>query len=198
MAEQSLKDKTVKGVAWSGIDNISRYAVSFVVGIVLARLLSPEDYGLLGIIGAIIAVCNALIEGGFGAALLRKKDATEDDYNTVFICNFFVSLALYLILFFGAPFIAKFFGRYELVALTRVTSFSMVFGALSFVQQMRLTKRIDFKTQTKITLISVISSGIIGIGMALMGLGVWALVAQNLSAQILNTTFLWINNRISM
>ena len=109
MAEQGLKDKTVRGVGWSSIDNVAQYAVSFVVSIVLARLLSPEDYGLLGIIAIFTAVCTALINGGFGTALIRKKDATDDDYNTAFIVNIGMSLLLYAVIFFCAPFIARFF-----------------------------------------------------------------------------------------
>ena len=87
MAKQSLKDKTVKGVAWSGIDNIARTGVTFVVSIVLARLLSPDDYGLIGIITIFTAVCTVIVNGGFTTALIRKKDATDDDYNTAFIVN---------------------------------------------------------------------------------------------------------------
>ena len=195
MAEQSLKDKTVKGTIWSGIDNIAQMGVSFVVSIVLARLLTPDDYGLIGIITIFTAVCTALINGGFTSALIRKKDVTEDDYNTVFITNLGMSLILYVIIFFSAPLIANFFGRDELVALTRVVSLGMIIGALALVQQTRLTKRIDFKTQTKITLIASVSSGVIGIVMALAGCGVWSLVAQSLSAQLLRTVFLWIYNK---
>ena len=195
MAEQSLKDKTVKGVGWSAIDNVSRYSISFIVGIVLARLLSPEDYGLIGIIAIFTNVCNALIEGGMGAALIRKKETTEDDYNTVFIVNLVVSLFLYLGIFFCSPLIASFFGREELIALTRVSSITLILGALSLVQLMRLTKKIDFKSQTKITLISSLCSGVIGIAMAFLGYGVWSLVAQSLSSQVLRTIFLWIYNK---
>ena len=167
MAEQSLKDKTVKGVGWSAIDNVAQYAVSFIVSIVLARLLSPEDYGLLGIIAIFTAVCQALINGGFTSALIRKKNATDDDYNTVFISNLGMSLMLYAVIYICAPVIARFFERVELVSLTRVSSVGMIIGALALVQQTRLTKRIDFKTQTKITLIASVSSGVIGITMAL-------------------------------
>ena len=194
MSEQSLKDKTVKGVAWSGIDNVAQYVMTFVVGIVLARLLTPDDYGLLGIIGIFTAVCAALINGGFANALIRKKDVTDDDYNTAFIVNFGMSLLLYAIIYFCSPFIAEFFGRNELVSLTRVSSIGIIIGALAIVQQTRLTKRIDFKTQTKITLIASISSGVIGIVMALMGYGVWSLVAQQLSSQLIRTLFLWLFN----
>lgn len=195
MAEQSLKDKTVRGVGWSAIDNVTQHAVSFVVSIVLARLLSPEDYGLLGIIAIFTAICTALINGGFGTALIRKKDATDDDYNTAFIVNIGMSLLLYAVIFFCAPFIARFFDRTELVSLTRISSLGMIIGALALVQQTRLTKRIDFKTQTKITLIASIASGVIGIVMAATGFGVWALVAQSLSSQLLRTILLWFFNK---
>lgn len=191
MAEQGLKDKTVKGVGWSAIDNVSQYAVSFIVSIVLARLLSPDDYGLLGIIAIFTAVCTAIINGGFTNALIRKKEVTDDDYNTVFIVNVGVSLILYAIIFLCSPLIANFFGREELVSLTRVSSLGIVLGALAIVQQTRLTKQIDFKTQTKITIIASVISGIVGISMALFGCGVWSLVAQNLLSQGLRTALLW-------
>lgn len=194
MAE-SLKNKTVKGVAWSGIDNVVQMGVTFVVSIVLARLLSPDDYGLLGLIAVFTAVCQALINGGFTTALIRKKDATDDDYNTVFISNLGMSLLLYAIIYFCSPAIANFFERQELVALTRVSSLGMIIGALALVQQTRLTKRIDFKTQTKITIIASVTSGVIGIGMALLDFGVWALVAQQLSSQGLRTILLWSFNK---
>lgn len=194
MAEQSLKDKTVKGVGWSAIDNVAQYAVSFVVSIVLARLLSPDEYGLIGIVGIFTAVCTTLINGGFGSALIRKKDASDDDFNTAFIVNLGMSVLLYVIIYFCSPLIAAFFEREELVALTRVSSLGMIIGALALVQQTRLTKRIDFKTQTKITLVASICSGIVGILMAALGCGVWSLVAQALSSQLLRTILLWLFN----
>ena len=195
MAEQSLKDKTVKGTFWSGIDNVAQMGVSFVVSIVLARLLSPDDYGLLGLIAVFTAVCTALINGGFSSALIRKKEASEDDYSTAFIVNLGLSILLYAVIFLCAPAIANFFGRQELVSLTRVSSLGMIIGALAIVQQTRLTKRIDFKTQTKVTLIASILSGIVGIVMAFLGFGVWSLVAQQLSSQTLRTVLLWIFNK---
>ena len=109
MAEQNLKDKTVKGVAWSGIDNVAQYAVTFVVGIILARLLSPDDYGLIGLITIVTVVCTTLINGGFSTALIRKNNATDVDYSTAFIVNLGMSLLLYIIIFFCSPFIAVFF-----------------------------------------------------------------------------------------
>ena len=195
MADQSLKDKTVKGVAWSGIDNLAQYAVSFIVSIVLARLLSPDDYGLLGIIAIFTNVCNALIDGGVTSALIRKKNATEKDYNTMFILNMVMSFLLYAIIFICSPLIANFFGREELVLLTRVSSLGMVIGAFSLVPNTQLTKRLDFKTQTKITIVGSIVSGVMGITLAFAGFGVWALVAQGLAFQSLRTLLLWFYNR---
>lgn len=195
MAEQSLKDRTVKGTFWSAIDSVANYAVGFIISIVLARLLAPDDYGLIGIVAIFTSICNTIINAGFSNALIRKKDASDDDYNTVFIINLGLSILLYVLLFFTAPLIAKFFQRTELVDLIRVATLTMIIGALALVQQTRLTKRIDFKTQTKISLISHIISGVIGILMALYGFGVWALVGQSISSQGLKTVLLWFYNK---
>ena len=195
MPEESIKNKTVKGVAWSGIDNVVQTGVTFVVSIVLARLLSPDDYGLIGIVTIFTAVCTVIINGGFTTALIRKKDASDEDYNTAFIVNLVLSILLYAIIFFCSPLIADFFHREELVTLTQVSSLGMIIGALALVQQTRLTKRIDFKTQAKITLVASICSGVIGIVMAAIGFGVWALVGQSLSSQLLRTVLLWFYNK---
>jgi len=195
MAEQSLKDKTVTGTVWSGIDNVVQFGVTFLVSIVLARLLSPDDYGLIGIVGIFTAICQTLINAGFASALIRKKDTSDDDYNTAFIVNLGLSLFLYIIIFLCSPWIAEFFKRQELTGLVRVSSLGIIIGALAIVQQTRLTKRIDFKTQTKITLIASVTSGVVGIIMALMKCGVWSLVAQQLSSNMLRTILLWIYNK---
>lgn len=195
MEEQGLKDKTVKGVGWSAIDNVAQYAVSFIVSIVLARLLTPDDYGLLGIIAVFTAVCTAIIDGGFSSALIRKKHATGEDFNTIFLINMVMSVLLYIVIFVSSPLIARFFGREELILLTRVSSLGIIIGAFSIVQQTILTKRIDFKTQTKITVIASIVSGVVGIVMAVLGCGVWSLVAQGLVSQGLRTILLWVFNK---
>lgn len=195
MVEESLKEKTVKGVAWSGIDNIAQFGVTFVVSIVLARLLSPDDYGLIGIVTIFTAVCNTIVNGGFSFALIRKQNTTDDDYNTAFIVNLGLSVFLYAIIFVGSPVIASFFCRNELVELTRIASLGVIIGALALVQQTRLTKRIDFKTQTRITIVASLASGVIGIVMAFYGFGVWALVFQGLSSQLIRAVLLWHYNR---
>lgn len=190
-----LKSQTISSVGWSAINNMANHLVTFVVGIVLARLLSPDDFGLLGLTAIFTVVCEALINGGFSAALVRKVDASVEDYATVFAVNFVNALILYAVIFFCAPQIAVFFGREELSALIRVASFGMVIGSISIVQMARVTKQLNFKLQAKISFISSFTSGVVGISMAVMGLGVWSLIIQKLSYTTLMTTLLCIANR---
>lgn len=195
MPEESLRSRTIKGVAWSGIDNVTRFGVTFVVSIVLARLLTPDDYGLIGITAIFTAICQTLVNAGFTNALIRKKNATDDDYNTAFIVNLALSILLYMAIFISAPFIADFFRRQELTDLIRVLSLGIIVDALAMVQQTRLTKRIDFRSQTRITIIASVASGCAGIFLALYGFGVWALVSQQLLSQIIRTSLLWKVNK---
>lgn len=169
--------------------------ITFIVGIVLARLLTPSEYGLIGITTIFVSVLDAIVDSGFSQALIRKKDATKDDYNTMFITNMVLSVLMFLALFFSAPAIARFFNRPELVSLNRVMGSVLIINALSITQYTVLTKRIDFKTKTKASVFSAVLSGIIGISMAFMGFGVWALVGQQLSKQFINTICLWILNK---
>ena len=195
MAEQNLKDKTVKGVGWSAADSILGHGITFIVGLVLARLLSPSEYGLIGIVTIFITVFNAIIDSGFSQAVIRKADADNDDYNTMFITNMVLSVIMFFILFLCAPAIAHFFKRPELVSLTRVMGVVLIINALSITQNTVLTKRIDFKTKTKASLIAAVISGVVGIAMAFMGYGVWALVGQQITKQLANTICLWVFNR---
>lgn len=195
MAEQSLKDKTIRGTAWSAIESILRYGVSFVVGIVLARLLGPDEYGLIGILTIFITIFEIIVNGGFISALIRKKNASEIDYCTVFYTNFVLSFLMAAILFVGAGPIARLFEREELRPLMQVMSSIVIINALALVQKARLTKALDFKTQTKVSVIAAIVSGVVGILMAYNGYGVWSLVAQQLSNASLNTLLFWILNR---
>ena len=195
MAEQSLKDKTIKGVGWSAADAFLGQGVTFIVGLVLARLLSPDEYGLIGICLIFTTVLNGIVDSGFSNALIRKKDVTDKDYNTMFLTNMVISIVLYVLLFISAPLVSDFFHREELVALVRATGLVLFFNALSITQVTILTKKIDFKTKTKASLVSAIISGAIGIAMAFMGYGVWALVAQQLSKQLVYTLCLWSLNK---
>ena len=195
MAEKGLKDKTVKGTFWSAADAFLGQGVMFVVGLVLARLLSPEEYGLIGIVLIFTTVMLGVVDSGFSNSLIRKKEVTDDDYCTLFYFNLAVSIAMFALLFWGAPWIARFFERPQLVALVRVMGLLLIIQALSIVQMTILSRKIDFKTKTKASIISSISSGATGIGMAFMGYGVWSLVAQQLTRQLLYTGCLWMYNK---
>lgn len=189
---QSLKEKTIKGVSWSFVDNIVCQGITFIVGLILANLLTPEEYGLVGIIAIFIAVFNSIVDSGFSNALIRKNNAKDIDFNTVFIANMVLSIILFFALFGAASYIADFFNQPQLLSLTQVMSCVVIINAFAIIQRTILVKRIDFKTQTKVSLISSTVSGVVGVGMALAGYGVWSLVGQQISRQLLNTLFLWI------
>ena len=195
MQQESLKNKTIKGVGWSAADALLGQGVTFIVGLVLARLLSPDEYGLIGICLIFTTVLNGIVDSGFSNALIRKKEVTDEDYNTMFTTNMAISIVLYVLLFISAPLVSNFFHRIELTALVRVTGLILFLNALSITQVTILTKNIDFKTKTKASLVSAIISGVIGIVMAFMGYGVWSLVAQQLSKQLLYTLCLWVLNK---
>lgn len=195
MSEQGLKDKTVKGVGWSAADAFLGRGITFLVGIVLARLLTPSEYGLIGIATIFISVLDTIVDSGFSQAIIRKKDANNEDYNTMFITNMVLSVLMFAVLFFCAPVIAKFFNRIELVSLTRVMGVVIIINAFSITQNTLLIKRIDFKTKAKASVIASLLSGLLGIAMAFMGFGVWALVGQQLSKQLINTICLWVFNK---
>ncbi len=191
----SLKKKTIKGTFWSATDAFLGQGVTFIVGIVLARLLSPAEYGLIGICTIFITILSGVVDSGFSTALIRRKDVTNEDYNTMFITNMVMSIILFLCLYACAPLISYFFERSELVSILRVVGLLLIIQATSITQVTILTKRIEFKTKTKASLISAICSGIIGIAMAYRGYGVWALVGQQLSKQLLYSISLWFLNK---
>ena len=195
MAKQSLKDKTIKGVGWSAADAFLGHGVTILIGIVLARLLSPEDYGLIGIVTIFTTVMTGIMDSGFSSALIRKIDVTDDDYDTLFSFNLTISILLFALLYAGAPWVAVFFERPQLQSLLRVMGLILIFQSLGIVHETILKRRIDFKTRTKASFISAISSGAIGVGMALKGFGVWSLAAQILSRHIIYSASLWILNR---
>lgn len=187
----SLKHKAVRGVSWSFVDNIANSGITFLVGLVLARILTPAEYGVMAMVTIFIAISNSIVDSGFSNALIRKMKIERVDYNTVFYFNLVVSLFLYLVLFLCAPAISTFFKEPILVDVMRVIGWILVVNALAIIPRTILVRNVDFKTQTKVSLIASLSSGAIGIGMALTGWGVWSLVGQQLSRQLLNTLFLW-------
>lgn len=188
----SLKSKTVKGVIWSSIERFSTQGVQFLIMIIMARLLTPKDYGLIGMLAIFLAVAQSLIDSGFSQALIRKQDRTDVDNSTVFYFNIVVSSALYLILFIAAPFVADFYNQPELTSVMRVVCLGVILNSLAVVQRALLTVRIDFKTQAKASLSAAVISGCIGIVLAYCGFGVWSLVVQQLLNLSVNTLLLWI------
>ena len=194
MAE-SLKNKTVKGTVWSTLERFSVQGIQFIVMIIMARILTPEDYGLVGMLAIFIAVSQSLIDSGFSQALIRKQDRSEIDNSTVFYFNIGVGTILYLILFFSAPLIASFYNEPQLVPITRIIGLSLVFNSLVVVQRALLTINLDFKTQAKASFVGVIISGSLGITMAYTGFGVWAIVWQQISNLAVVTVLLWILSR---
>lgn len=191
----SLKEKTVNGVGWSFADNIVSTGITFLVGLILARILSPAEFGILGMIAVFIAVSNTVVDSGFSSALIRKNDATNTDYNTVFYFNLLLGIVLYGVLFLSSPAISRFFKEPILIPITRVMGIVLIINSFGIIQRTILTKQVDFKTQTKISLIASLTSGGVGIGMAVKGMGVWSLVGQQVSRQLLNSIFLWVFNK---
>lgn len=185
-----LKEKTLSGVKWNAIGRFSTQGISFVIGLILARLLSPADYGVTGMVGIFFAIASTFIDSGFGSALIRKQDCNDVDYSTAFYFNAVVGLVFCLLLSLAAPFIADFFNTPILADIVVVMSINMFIGSLSIVQGARLTAAIDFKSQAKISLVTTVLSGILGITMAYNGFGVWSLVWQGVFANILRTILL--------
>lgn len=192
---ESLKKKTVNGMIWSSIERFSVQGIQFLVMIIMARLLTPKDYGLVGMVAIFIAVAQSLVDSGFSQALIRKQNRTEIDNSTVFYFNIVVGTLLYLILFTIAPLVADFYDSPELTALMRVVCLSVIFNSLVVVQRALLTVNIDFKTQAKTSLTAAIVSGVIGISMAYSGFNYWSIVTQQLVNLGLNTLLLWIFTR---
>ncbi len=194
MAE-SLRTHAVSGVLWSAIQKFGISILSFISNIVLARLLTADDYGCLGLLAIFIAISNALIYGGFLSALIQKKDADEADYSTVFYWNLVISLLLYVVLFFCAPAIARYYNLELLCDVLRVQSIILIINGLSAVQSTLLRKAFNFKKLAQISIISSVISIIVAIILAYKGFGVWALVIQQLTYSFINTAILWCTSR---
>ncbi len=188
---QSLKQQTATGLKWSAIERIVNQVVNFVVAVIMARLLTPADFGLVGMVAIFIGISQAFVDSGFSQALIRKQDRTEEDNSTAFFFNLFVAILFYLILFFTAPLIADFYNEPILTPITRVIGLSIIVNSLCLVQRALYTINVDFKTQSKASVTASLVSGVIGIGMALAGCKVWAVVGQQLSNLLINTLLFW-------
>ncbi|MEK7954053.1 lipopolysaccharide biosynthesis protein [Luteolibacter soli] len=190
----TLKQRAFSGFLWSFIDALGARLMQFVIGLTLARLLLPKEFGLIGMLTLFIMVSQAFVAGGFGSALIRKKDATDLDSSSIFYFNLALSALLTGLLCLAAPWVAGFFSEPLLVPLLRVLSLLIVINAFGLVQGTLMMKAMDFKTQAKITVIASAASGAIGISLALCGFGVWSLAYQQLAQAIFRVALLWIFN----
>lgn len=191
----SLKKQALSGVKWTSIQQFGVQGVGFVVSIILARLLDPKEFGLIAMITVFIGIGNALLNAGLGSSLIRSKEVDEEDYATVFYFNLVVSILIYLITFVSAPYISLFYEQPILTSLIRWLSLTFIINAFAIIQQTRLTKKMDFKTQTIVAIPSLIIGGIVGVFMAYQNYGVWSLIAFNLVKTIANTTQLWLYSK---
>lgn len=190
-----LKKKTLSGMIWSFVQRFGTMAISFVSNIVLARLLTPDDYGTIGMLMIFIAVANTFVDGGFGSALIQKKEPTQEDYSTIFWWNMFLSIVLYGLLYLGAPAVARFYNLPLLCDVLRVQGIVLIINALSIIQQNQLRKQLKFKRLATVTVISAILSAGTAIILAYIGWGVWALVAQQLMLSGFTAIQLWVLNK---
>ncbi|MES1222005.1 MAG: lipopolysaccharide biosynthesis protein, partial [Bacteroidota bacterium] len=192
---QKLKHTAINALIWSGIEKFSLQAIGFISTIIVARLLTPADFGLVAMITIFIAISNVFIDSGFGTAIIQKKDLTNADCSTVFFFNLLIAIILYFILFFCAPLIADFYKQPELTNLTRVLGLVLVFNSLGLIQISLIQKEIKFKTNTKINLFALLISSSTGITCALLGFGVWSLVIQQVCLSLVKTILLWTFNK---
>ncbi len=191
MTDSNIKNKTVTGFFWQLSQKVLCQVVSFGISVVLARLLLPSDYGVIAICSMFLVLTGIFIGGGLGTALVQKKNADDIDFCTVFYSGLVLSIVVYLAVFFAAPYIAIFFKNEQITAVIRVLALSMPIGTLSGVQNAFVSKQMIFKKFFYSSLIGTIASGAVGLGMALTGFGVWALVGQNLVSTITNTLVLF-------
>ncbi|WP_338647721.1 lipopolysaccharide biosynthesis protein [Flavobacterium sp. KS-LB2] len=191
MTIETKKNTVKSGMLWSFMIQGGTQIINFVVTIILARLLLPEQFGLLGMIAVFIAISRGLLDGGLASSLIRTKDPNNEDYSTVFFVNLGSSIVLYVILFFVAPYISMFYKHEILISLVRVLGLLLIVNAFTLVQSTKLNKSLQFKTQFKLQIPSLIISASLSIWMAYNGYGVWSLVAKDLAYAAIATVQLW-------
>lgn len=192
MAQDNLKQKTKKGLYWSAAGNFANQGMRFVFGLILARLLSPDAYGVIGMLGVFMCVVSVFIDCGFSQALIAKQDRTQTDFSTEFFFNIGVGIVGYAMLFVAAPFIADFYNMEILSPVLRVIGLGVVINSLCVVQSAQFSIRLDFKTPAKLGVATNLFSGVIGIALAYCGWGVWALVFQQIAGGLLYAILIWI------
>lgn len=189
---ESLKQKTVKGVAWTSLNKVLDLGFGFVIGVILARLLSPSDYGLLAMIAVFSAIAFTFLDSGFGNALIRKPDLNEDDNTTAFFFNLVAGVVLFGVIWFIAPWVSAFYDKPILTPLLRAEGSLLIVASFKIVQNTQLTRALNFKAKMIIRVVSSVSGGVIGIIAAYCGLGVWALVAMHIADALISLVLLWI------
>ncbi|MDE5882802.1 MAG: lipopolysaccharide biosynthesis protein [Muribaculaceae bacterium] len=190
-----LRKKALKGVFWSSIDKVCVKAVAFIVSIVIARILSPADYGIIGMILVFITIANIFINSGISQALVQRKNRTATDMATAFYFNVSVALICYIILFFTAPYIAEFYEVIILTPVLRILGLNIIVSSFATVQRANLLVLLDFRSLAIVNIVGVLVSSVIGIWMAYAGYGVWALVGQQMSSIVASTVMFWISGK---
>lgn len=190
--QKSLKQKAASGMVWTALQKYTTIGISFISGIILARLLTPYDYGCIGMLSIFMVLAEAFIDGGFGSALIQKKRPTQVDYSTIFFWNIGMAIVMYAILFFSAPVIARFYNIPLLCDVLRVQGIVLFIYAFNIIQQNQLRKNLNFKVISIVTITTAVVSLLVTIVMAYNGFGVWALVAQNLIITAIPATVYWI------
>lgn len=187
-----MSNKTIRNFIWRFAERCGAQLVTFIVSIVLARLLAPEDYGTIALVTVFTTILQVFVDSGLGTALIQKKDADDLDFSSVFYFNFFVCIVLYIGMFLAAPIIAGFYGDSSLIPIIRVISLTIVISGVKGIQQSYVSRNMLFKRFFFATLGGTIFSAFLGIGLAYVGFGVWAIVAQQLSNTAIDTLILWI------
>ena len=191
----SLKQKAASGMVWTSIQKFAGMGISFISGIILARLLTPEDYGCIGMLTIFMLVANTFVDGGFASALIQKRRPTQEDYSTIFFFNLGMSLLMYTILFFCAPAISRFYKMPLLSSVLRVQGVVLIIHAFSIIQSNQLRKQFRFKKLAIVTLVASIISISVTILMAYKGFGVWSLVAMNILTALIPAIIYWLTNK---
>lgn len=191
MSDNNLKGKMVSGMIWKFGERFIAQGVSFIVSLVIARILMPEDYGVVSIINIFIIIADVFLTSGLNSALIQKKDADETDFSTIFYCSLILGLTLYLLLFFTAPFISHMYKMPILKSALRVFALRLPISSFQSIQTAYVSKKMDFKKFFFSTITGTVISAVVGIIMALKGYGVWALIAQFMTNTIVDTIFLF-------
>lgn len=191
----TLKEQTISGIGWSALERFGTLGISFLANLVLARLLSPDDFGAIGLLAIFILLSNTFIDGGFGAALIQKKNTTNRDYSTIFYWNIVLAIILYVILFFCSPLIASFFHTPVLKSVLRVQALILITNSLGVVHISIIRKELKFKLLTYAYFFPMLISAIVAVILAYKGWGIWALVSLQLFNSLLQVILLWFLNR---